>query len=122
MELVKGKCEQCEAHDRETARLVNALFHQDEATMLTMLLVAQMTQYQQKLMRTRANDPQRLVLVRDRDFASQMVGKLFVSFNRDYRRTMQKKLKDLGIHVEIEHQACPHSGGTTPTDPPEGAA
>jgi hypothetical protein len=106
--MPKPQCPKCAEHDAETTRLVQALFSQDEAALLSMLTAASIHNRTIAMNQIPENDLKRVMVQRDVDFASQLLGKLMVSFTPEYRRGLMEKLRGVNINLFIQHAACPH--------------
>lgn len=101
-------CEQCDAHDVETKRLMRLLFDQDEMGHISMLVAMNLKTRMDVMGKIPENDLRRLVVQRDVDFAAQMLGKIFVSFEPKYLAGLKANMRKMGVAFDIAHQDCPH--------------
>lgn len=101
-------CAQCDAHDAETKRLMRLLFDQDEMGHISLLVAMNLKTRMDLRDRMPENDLRRLTVQRDVDFAAQMLGKIFVSFEPKYLAGIKAHMRQLGVSFEIRHTPCPH--------------
>lgn len=101
-------CPKCVEFDQETAGLMQALFSQDEMSLMLITMAQAVTARQQALKTFPADNPHRLMIQRDLDFAGKTLGKFLVGLEPEQKKKTVTALIKTGIRIALNHETCPH--------------
>lgn len=101
-------CEQCLAFDAETRELMGKMFSRQESSMIAMMLAGAIQMRDKKLKTTSMSEKGRIMERIGMDMLAVSLGKFMTAFDDIYRKALTKSMREIGITINLKHEACPH--------------
>ena len=88
---------------------MDELFSEDEKLMLCLLVATSIRNNHDLIRRPGAKDAQKIMMKRQIDFSSVVMGKFLSTMNPDFRKKAEDVCKkSYGLELDVKHEKCPH--------------